>query len=163
MNTEGVEFFWKVLHDGLIHRKPLNVAEMHAQLFTGEFDLHTAIETRLDAYFNRQDAEDLTEAALIGARSFFFASEMPGEHLVLIAFLLRKKYISAEDACNLAQIDASSFSLMSESARDIVRLAETISEEQRIGFMAASDDDLLEASLLEYCESKGIFFDQPGT
>lgn len=157
MNLVTAEYLWAVLMTGLICPEKVDRDDQYSHMFADGIELPIEIGEKLNIYFSSGDSAYLLDVALDTSRSFRLATEKPENHLVLIAFLLREKLISASEASRLSQVDTSNHSLMSSRALDVVRLAEAVAEEERLGFKAADSDDFLESNLLEFCRSKGIF------
>lgn len=158
MDAATAEYFWNVLLTNLIYPTKVDLDDQLSRMFSESIDLPRGIDEKLNLYFITRDNKHLVEAAIEAAGSFRLVREKPENHLILVAFLLNKNFISATEACALSQIDSSHFPLMSEDAIDLVRLAETVAEEQRMGFKNAGSDNFLESNLLEFSRLKGISF-----
>jgi hypothetical protein len=152
------EYVYEMLHRTLINKQSGGHDDDVATFYDGALDLPAAIAERVDVCLTRQEVLSHVDLALEAVRKYYFSGSLPEGHLVLVSFLLWAKHISSKEACELAQLDESNFSLMTDSARSVVLRAEAISEEQRLGFKSVDEDDALEACLLAFCKDKGIRF-----
>jgi hypothetical protein len=158
MNTVTTKYLWNLILAGLIKPAAVDFDSQHSQMFEEDIELPSEIETKLNQYFDTHEKTYLLEAAVEVVKSFQLTSQNPDAHLILVTFLLKDHLISTKEACSLVQANVSNFSLLSMEGQDIVRLAETVEEEQKIGFMAIDSDDFLESNLLDFCQQKGFFF-----
>src|SRR5688572_21705142 len=152
------EFLYGLLYQRLIKMEPIRSDAAIASFYGDAIDLPDDLAERVDTCLREQDIRSIIDLALATVRTYFLAETLPDGHLVLLAFLLWAKYISAEEACNLAQLDASHFSLITEPGKVAVLRMQAIAEEQRMGFMSVGEDDAVEQCLLAFCEEKGISF-----
>jgi len=74
------------------------------------------------------------------------------EHLLLVAHLFEVGALPLRDAVDLAQVNY--LGGMAEDARSLVLLAETIAEEDRLGFVALNVGDLFPNELRAYYASR---------
>jgi hypothetical protein len=158
MNAPTVKYFWGVVTTGLISSMEVDFDNQHSRMFDENIELPQSIEDKLNEYFFTHKQSYLVQAAIDAVKSFRLTSIDPESHLVLVAFLLVNNFITVNEACMFSQIDTSNFSLMSEEAQDIVRLTETVDEEQKMGFKKIDSDDFLKVNLLEFAQQKGYVF-----
>lgn len=152
MNAVAAKYFWNVIVAGLVSPRIADFDELHTQLFGEDIDMPCVIEEKLNEYFCTHDQIHLVGAAIDAVRYFRLTCEIPEKHLILVAFLLKKKIISRAEACKYSQIDRSNFPLMSEDARNLVRLAEVVAEEELIGVRAVDYDNFFESHLFGFSE-----------
>jgi hypothetical protein len=155
MNGTTAQYIWLFVAAEVMEFGPANAIDLDMARYSLGGDLPADLDEQLSQYFCSNDKQRAVEAALVIARRFYLASFKPDEHLMLVAHLLGKGAIDLNEACVLAQVDRSNFSLMSNDAKNVVMLAESMAEEQRLGLLAVDADDLLARELNRYLSSSG--------
>ena len=115
-------------------------------------DLPLDLSERLLEFAQSMDRADAIRVAELVARKFYLAGTMPEEHLLLVAHLFEVGALPLRDAVDLAQVNY--LGGMAEDARSLVLLAETIAEEDRLGFVALNVGDLFPNELRAYYASR---------
>lgn len=158
MNGVIAQYIWLFVATEVMAFAPANAIDLDMARYSLDGDLPADLDEQLSQYFCSNDKRRALQAALVIVRKFYLASFKPDEHLMLVAHLLGEGAIDLNEACVLAQVDRSNFSLMSNDARNVVMLAESMAEEQGLGLLAVDADDLLARELNQYLDSNGSKF-----
>lgn len=153
MNAEGAAYIVGLLESRL--RGQVDLDFQHSKLFSEEIELPESIGNELNYYFISGDLDVLIDSVTSLVRSFSLASIRPEDHLAIVAFLRRNERISKEEACDLAKLDPSNFPLMREASRNVVRMAEIASEEQRMGVRDVGSDNFFDSILFGFAAEHG--------
>lgn len=153
MNEAVVQYIWLFVTTKVMALST-NATDLDAARFSLDGDFPTDLDEKITQYFCSSGKQQAIQVAIVAAREFYLTSFKPDEHLMLVAYLLREGAIGLDEACALAQIDHSNFALMGNDAKNIVMLAETVAEEQRLGLLAIDADDLLARELNQYLETR---------
>lgn len=155
MNGTIAQYIWLFVAAEVMAFAPASAIDLDVARYSLDGDLPADLDEQLSQYFLSNDKQRAVQAALVIARKFYLASFKPDEHLMLVAHLLGEGAIDLHEACVLAQVDHSNFALMSNDAKNVVMLAESMAEEQRLGLLAVDADDLLARELKQYLSSNG--------
>lgn len=160
MNTATVNLLWPLFRGFLRKDKSTDSAEFYASLYSSEIDISVELERVIVHYVDGGcQMADFNALAAQAVRGYIFSESRPEAHLLLVGYLLSKDVIAADEACTLVQLDHSRFHLLDRTAIDLVRLAETVAEDEKMGMGAVASDGFFKENLMDYCSGLGFFYD----
>lgn len=129
MNAATLEYLWEFAELSLT-RNEETFGDLACRFFSEELDLPRPVDDMLIRHFSGN--ENSLQIVQWIVESFAFSGTAPELHLALVAELFRRGVLTAPEAAKLVRLDHSSFSLLSEQGREVVRTAELLDEDDSL-------------------------------